>query len=153
MNIKLNWYWYIDGVATHIRCCDAYTPYAVRNEPEPVLRWPSIRARLSTYLYADSGHLKIVKFLFPKIQKNFREQWSVPKCELTIGGLYWRHHIVTHWPILGKLLYISTCFLYFCLYPDIPWFPVVGWHVSGMYCVPYTLFRSLGWLRPCSGKG
>jgi len=25
----------------------SYTPFAVRNEPEPVLRYPSIRARLS----------------------------------------------------------------------------------------------------------
>jgi len=58
------------------------TPYAVMNEPELVLRYPSIRARLSTYLYANSGHLKIK--LFPKRQQNFRGQWSVPKCEWTI---------------------------------------------------------------------
>jgi len=36
-----------------------YTSFAVRNEPEPVLRYPSIRARLSTYLNANFGHLKI----------------------------------------------------------------------------------------------
>jgi len=36
-----------------------YTPFAVRNGPEPVLRYPSIRAHFSTYFYANSGHLKI----------------------------------------------------------------------------------------------
>jgi len=45
-----------------------YTPFAVWNEPEPVLRYPSIRVRFSTYLYANSGHLKIK--LFRKRQKN-----------------------------------------------------------------------------------
>jgi len=59
-----------------------YSPFAAKNEPEPVLRHPSIRAPLSTYLYGNSGHLKIK--LFPKRQKNFREQWSAPKCEWTI---------------------------------------------------------------------
>jgi len=34
----------------------------------------SIRIRLSTYLYANYGHLKIK--LFPKRPKNFGEQWS-----------------------------------------------------------------------------
>jgi len=59
-----------------------YTPLAVRDEPEPALRYPSIRARLSAYLYENSGHIKIK--MFPRTQKNFREQWSVPKCEWTI---------------------------------------------------------------------
>jgi len=36
-----------------------YTPFAVRNKPEPVLRYPSIKAGSSTYLYENSGHLKI----------------------------------------------------------------------------------------------
>jgi len=36
-----------------------YTLSAVRNEPKPVLRYPSIRSRLSTYLNANYGHLKI----------------------------------------------------------------------------------------------
>jgi len=39
-----------------------YTPFAVRNDPKPVLRYPSIRARLATYLYVNSGHLKIKVF-------------------------------------------------------------------------------------------
>jgi len=56
-----------------------YTAFAFKNEPEPVQRYPSIRARLSTYLYANAGHLKIK--LFPKRQKDFREQWSVPRME------------------------------------------------------------------------
>jgi len=50
---------------------EQYTPFAVRNEAEPILRYPSIRVRLSGYIYAHSGHLKIK--LFPKRQKNFRE--------------------------------------------------------------------------------
>jgi len=49
-----------------------YTPFAVRSGPEPVLRYPSIRARLSTYLYANSSHLEVK--LFQKRQKKFREQ-------------------------------------------------------------------------------
>jgi len=75
------------------------TPFAVMNEPEPVLRYPSISARSSTYLYANSDHLKIE--LFPKRQNNLREQWSVPKFEWTIGGLYWRHGLIT---IRGRIL-------------------------------------------------
>jgi len=58
-----------------------YTAFAVRNEPEPVLRYHSIRTRLSTHLCADSGHLKTKLFL--KRQKNFREQWSVPNFSVT----------------------------------------------------------------------
>jgi len=54
--------------------------FAVRNEPKPVLRYPSIRTRLSTYLNANYGHFKICTF-FRKRQKNFREQWFVPSCE------------------------------------------------------------------------
>jgi len=45
------------------------------------LGYPSIRARLSKYLYANSGQLKIK--VFPKTKRNFREQWSAPKCEWT----------------------------------------------------------------------
>jgi len=47
-----------------------YTAFAVRNEPEPVLRYHSMKARLSRYLRANSGHLTK---LFPKIQKSFRD--------------------------------------------------------------------------------
>jgi len=36
-----------------------YTMFAVRNEPKPVLTYRSIRNRLSTYLNANYGHLKI----------------------------------------------------------------------------------------------
>jgi len=46
-----------------------YTSFAVRNEPKPGLRYPFIRTHLSTYLYANYGHLQIK--LFPKRQKNF----------------------------------------------------------------------------------
>jgi len=38
---------------------DKYTLFAVRNEPKPVLKYPSIRIRLSTYLNANYGHFKI----------------------------------------------------------------------------------------------
>jgi len=36
--------------------------HSVRNGPEPVLRYTSIRARCLHYLYANSGHLKIKSF-------------------------------------------------------------------------------------------
>jgi len=36
-----------------------YTLIAVRNEPKPVLRYLSIRTRLSTHLNANCGHFKI----------------------------------------------------------------------------------------------
>jgi len=45
----------------------------LRPRPEPVLSDPSLRARLSTCLQRNSGHLKIT--LFPKRQKKFRGQW------------------------------------------------------------------------------
>jgi len=62
-----------DYTKFYYRDVPGYSLFAVRKEPEPVLRYPSIKARLSTYyLYASSGHLKIK--LFPKRQKNFREQ-------------------------------------------------------------------------------
>jgi len=43
-----------------------YTLFAVGNEPKPVLRYPSIRTRLSTYLNAKYGHFKISFFLKDK---------------------------------------------------------------------------------------
>jgi len=39
-----------------------YTLSAARNEPKPVLRYPYIRTRLSTYLNANYGHFKISFF-------------------------------------------------------------------------------------------
>jgi len=39
-----------------------YTLFAVRIEPKPVLRYPSIRTRLSSYLNANYGHFKISFF-------------------------------------------------------------------------------------------
>jgi len=39
-----------------------YTLFAVRNEPKPVLRYPSIRIRLSIYLYESYGHFKMNLF-------------------------------------------------------------------------------------------
>jgi len=47
-------------------------------------------ACLSTYLHANSGHLKIK--LFPKIQKNFREHW----CEWTIVFMLYLIPLITH---------------------------------------------------------
>jgi len=64
----------VKKTARYVKALKPDTPFAVRNEPERVLRYPSLRARLSTYLYANSGHLKIK--LFPKRQKNFRKQRS-----------------------------------------------------------------------------
>jgi len=51
-----------------------YTLFAVRTEPEPVLRKrnPSISLHLSSYLYAKAGHLKIKLFLIDKrIEQRF----------------------------------------------------------------------------------
>jgi len=67
---------YLQGVILHKT---SYTLFAIRNEPKPVLRYASIRTRLSTYLNANYGHFKIS--FFPKRQNNFREQWFVPSCE------------------------------------------------------------------------
>jgi len=49
-----------------------YTLFAVRNEPKPVLRYPSTRTRLSTYLNANDGHFKIRFFQKDKgiLEKN-----------------------------------------------------------------------------------
>jgi len=60
---------FIDSLFLYQVCIDYYTP--VRNEPGLVLRYPFIRDRLSRYLYANYGHLKLK--LFPKLQKNFRD--------------------------------------------------------------------------------
>jgi len=51
-----------------------YTLFAVRNEPKPVLRYPSIRTRLSTYLNANYGHFKIS--FFQKDKRNFENNGS-----------------------------------------------------------------------------
>jgi len=67
----VRWVYYL------IRTIGLYTLFADQNRFWG--RYPSITTRSSTYLYANYGHLEVK--LFPKRQKNFREQWFVPSCE------------------------------------------------------------------------
>jgi len=56
-------------VRLRLNCCGllqfaSYTSFVDKNGVEPVLGYPSIWSHLSTYLYANSSHLKIN--LYPK---------------------------------------------------------------------------------------
>jgi len=76
--------WFHGKVLYLIRQTSLCTPFAVW---ERTRTGSVVHFHKGPFIYislCESGHLKIK--LFPKRLKNFREQWSVPKCGWTIGG-------------------------------------------------------------------
>jgi len=86
-----------------------YTLFAVRNEPKPVLRYPSITTRLSTYLNANYGHFKISFFQKDKrVSENNGSFLAANR--VWYNGFYrqvWR--ILTQWLILALAGMADTC--------------------------------------------
>jgi len=77
-----------------------YTPFAVRNEPEPILKYPSIRACSSRCrLYENSGHHKI-KF-FPNEKRILENNGLFLNA---LGQKTADRHAVFTTPCLGNLL-------------------------------------------------